>query len=107
MKKIFLVLIGAFCLCQKANAQVVISDNENDEFVNLNTDAALKIISEKSGVLLPRLSKIRINEKQENYTGEMFFSREDDCLMINVAPSNSNTPEWKCVANEPEAIPKY
>lgn len=57
-------------------------------------------------MLLPRLEKVRIDEKQINHEGEIFFSKSHNCLMVNVADKTAEKPQWKCVAVKPEAIPK-
>ncbi|MBV7441242.1 hypothetical protein KRX57_07400 [Weeksellaceae bacterium TAE3-ERU29] len=104
MKKILLLMIVFFAI-QKIEAQVIISDKDVSTS-NLDANAVLKVESNKSGVLLPRLEKVRIEEKQINHEGELFFSKAHNCLMINIADKNEENPKWKCIAVMPEAIPK-
>ena len=106
MKRIFLLVTISVLCHQKVKAQVIISDKSISN-LDLGTKAILKVESNIKGVLLPRLSKVRIEEKKRNYVGETFFSKEDNCLMINVAEDHEQFPEWKCIANKPEVIPKY
>ncbi|MCK0205869.1 hypothetical protein [Ornithobacterium rhinotracheale] len=96
MKKILpLLVIGFFCT--QAKAQVGIN--------TITPKATLDIQSLKSGVILPTLKKFIIEIKKENNQGELFFSEDDQCLMLNIAPKEAKTPEWVCLSNEMGAIP--
>ena len=105
MKKLFLLLAIILFVQQKLQAQVIISDKE-EPITESSINAVLEVLSNKTGVLIPKLSKIRIKDKLINHEGEMFFSEDDNCLMINVANENLDAPEWKCIANKAEVIPK-
>ncbi|MRI64065.1 hypothetical protein EDM00_08700 [Ornithobacterium rhinotracheale] len=96
MKKIAIITFFGF-LGVQAHAQIGINTNE--------PKAALDIRSMKSGVILPTLPKFIIEIKKENNQGELFFSEDDQCLMLNIAPKSATKPEWVCLSNEPGAIP--
>lgn len=101
MKNLISFILIGFSI--SAFAQVGIS-TEQDE--NWNPKTTLEVHSTTSGVLIPRLEIFRINEKNNNHEGEMFYSKENNCLMVNIAEPSATYPEWKCVKPKGEAIPK-